>query len=161
MGDTGWIEWEGNKVRVVATVRGAGGVPVHLTETVVAAKGPVRVKVDAERRGRIEGHHTATHLLHWALRNVLGTGVRQKGSYVGPDRLRFDFAHLKAMTPEEVAQVEKQINEKVRGAGGVPVHLTETVVAAKGPVREKEIRSVLSGEEASFSKTLERGVGDV
>jgi len=114
VGDTGWIEWEGNKVRVVATVRGAGGVPVHLTETVVAAKGPVRVKVDTERRGRVEGHHTATHLLHWALRNVLGTGVRQKGSYVGPDRLRFDFAHLKAMTPDEVAQVEQQVNEKVQ-----------------------------------------------
>ncbi|MEY5063465.1 MAG: Alanine--tRNA ligase, partial [Verrucomicrobiota bacterium] len=114
VGDTGWIEWDGNKVRVVATMRGAGGVPVHLTETVVSARGPVRVKVDTERRGRIEGHHTATHLLHWALRNVLGPGVRQKGSYVGPDRLRFDFAHLKAMTPEEVAQVERQVNEKVQ-----------------------------------------------
>ena len=123
VGDTGWIEWDGNKVRVVATVRGAGGVTVHLTETVVAGKGPVRVKVDLERRGRIEGHHTATHLLHWALRNVLGTGVRQKGSYVGPDRLRFDFAHLQAMTPEEVAQVERQVNEKV--LADVPVKWEE------------------------------------
>jgi len=114
VGDTGWIEWDGKKVKVLATVRGAGGVPVHLTETVVEAKGPVRVQVDAERRGRIEGHHTATHLLHWALRNVLGSGVRQKGSYVGPDRLRFDFAHLQAMTPEEVRQVEAQVNEKVK-----------------------------------------------
>ncbi|NDD57316.1 MAG: alanine--tRNA ligase, partial [Verrucomicrobia bacterium] len=113
VGDTGWIEWDGQKVKVLATVRGAGGVPVHLTDTLVEAKGPVRVQVDKERRGRIEGHHTATHLLHWALRNVLGTGVRQKGSYVGPDRLRFDFAHLKAMTPEEVRQVEEQVNEKV------------------------------------------------
>ena len=114
VGDTGWIEWDGKRVKVLATVRGAGGVPVHLTDTLVEAKGPVRVQVDKERRGRIEGHHTATHLLHWALRNVLGTGVRQKGSYVGPDRLRFDFAHLKAMTPEEVRQVEEQVNEKVK-----------------------------------------------
>ena len=114
VGDTGWIEWDGQKVKVLATVRGAGGVPVHLTEAVVEAKGPVRVKVDTERRGRIEGHHTATHLLHWALRNVLGAGVRQKGSYVGPDRLRFDFAHLQAMTSDEVRQVEAQVNEKVK-----------------------------------------------
>jgi alanyl-tRNA synthetase len=114
VGDTGWIEYNGKKVKVVATIRGAGGVPVHLTEFVVDAKGPVKVTLDAERRGRIEGHHSATHLLHWALRVVLGEGVRQKGSYVGPDRLRFDFSHLKAMSPEELAKVEAQVNEKVK-----------------------------------------------
>jgi len=114
VGDTGWIEWDGKKVKVVATIRGAGGVPVHLTESVVEAKGPVKVTLDTERRGRIEGHHSATHLLHWALRGVLGEGVRQKGSYVGPDRLRFDFSHLKAMSEEELAKVEAQVNEKVR-----------------------------------------------
>ena len=98
VGDTGWIEWDGKKVKVVATIRGAGGVPVHFTESVVEVKGPVKVTLDTERRGRIEGHHSATHLLHWALRGVLGEGVRQKGSYVGPDRLRFDFSHLKGMS---------------------------------------------------------------
>ena len=114
MGDTGWIEWDGKKVKVVATIRGAGGVPVHLTESVVEAKGPVKVTLDTEGGGRIEGHHSATHLLNWALRGVLGEGVRQKGSYVGPDRLRFDFSHLKAMSEEELAKVEAQVNEKVR-----------------------------------------------
>ena len=114
VGDTGWIEWDGKKVKVVATIRGAGGVPVHLTDSVVEAQGPVKVVLDRERRARIEGHHSATHLLHWALRNVLGTGVRQKGSYVGPDRLRFDFSHLKAMSAEELAKVESQVNEKVK-----------------------------------------------
>jgi alanyl-tRNA synthetase len=114
VGDTGWIEWDGKKVKVVATIRGAGGVPVHLTDSVVDAKGPVKVSLDTERRGRIEGHHSATHLLHWALRSVLGEGVRQKGSYVGPDRLRFDFSHLKAMSSEELAKVESQVNEKVK-----------------------------------------------
>ncbi|CAM8650859.1 AlaS Alanyl-tRNA synthetase [Candidatus Methylacidiphilaceae bacterium] len=114
VGDTGWIEWDGKKVKVVATIRGAGGVPVHLTDSVVDAKGPVKVSLDTERRGRIEGHHSATHLLHWALRSVLGEGVRQKGSYVGPDRLRFDFSHLKAMSGEELAKVESQVNEKVK-----------------------------------------------
>ena len=72
VGDTGWIEWDGKKVKVVATIRGAGGVPVHLTESVVEAKGPVKVTLDTERRGRIEGHHSATHLLHWALRGCWG-----------------------------------------------------------------------------------------
>jgi alanyl-tRNA synthetase len=114
VGDTGWIEWDGKKVKVVATIRGAGGVPVHLTDTVVDTKGPVKVSLDTERRGRIEGHHSATHLLHWALRSVLGEGVRQKGSYVGPDRLRFDFSHLKAMSSEELSRVESQVNEKVK-----------------------------------------------
>jgi alanyl-tRNA synthetase len=114
VGDTGWIEWDGKKVKVVATIRGAGGVPVHLTESVVDAKGPVKVTLDTERRARIEGHHSATHLLHWALRSVLGEGVRQKGSYVGPDRLRFDFSHLKAMSAEELAKMESQVNEKVK-----------------------------------------------
>jgi alanyl-tRNA synthetase len=114
VGDTGWIEWDGNRVKVVATIRGAGGVPVHFTETIVDAKGPVKVSLDVERRGRIEAHHSATHLLHWALRGVLGGGVRQKGSYVGPDRLRFDFSHLKAMSSEELAKVESQVNEKVK-----------------------------------------------
>jgi alanyl-tRNA synthetase len=114
VGDTGWIEWDGKKVKVVATIRGAGGVPVHLTDSVVDAKGPVKVSLDTERRGRIESHHSATHLLHWALRSVLGEGVRQKGSYVGPDRLRFDFSHLKAMSAEELAKVESQVNEKVK-----------------------------------------------
>ena len=87
---------------------------MHLTESVVEAKGPVKVTLDTERRGRIEGHHSATHLLHWALRSVLGEGVRQKGSYVGPDRLRFDFSHLKAMSQEELAKVESQVNEKMK-----------------------------------------------
>ena len=114
VGDTGWIEWDGKKVKVVATIRGAGGVPVHFTETIVDAKGPVKVSLDTERRARIEAHHSATHLLHWALRGVLGGGVRQKGSYVGPDRLRFDFSHLKAMSLEELAKVESQVNEKVK-----------------------------------------------
>ena len=114
VGDTGWIEWDGKKVKVVATIRGAGGVPVHLTESVIDARGSVKVTLDKERRSRIEGHHSATHLLHWALRSVLGAEVRQKGSYVGPDRLRFDFAHLKAMTTGELAKVESLVNEKVQ-----------------------------------------------
>jgi alanyl-tRNA synthetase len=70
--------------------------------------------VDASRRREIEKHHTATHLMHAALRNVLGKHVVQKGSLVAPDRLRFDFSHFEAVTPEELEKVEQQVNEKIQ-----------------------------------------------
>ncbi len=129
-GDTGWMEWDGGKVKVVATVRGVGGIPVHVTERVIDSKEvklPVRVKVDGERRRRIEVHHTATHLLHWALREVCGGGVRQKGSYVGPDRLRFDFSHLRGLTTEEMEKIEALVETKTKA--NVPVVCTERAFA--------------------------------
>ena len=130
VGDTGWIEWDGGKVKVVATVKGAGGATVHVTERSIDVKEvklPVKVKVDAERRGRIEAHHTATHLLHWALREVCGVGVRQKGSYVGPDRLRFDFSHLRGLSEEELGKIEEMVASKTKA--NVPVVCTEKAFA--------------------------------
>ncbi len=83
----------------------------------------VHVRVDVPRRARIEGHHSGTHVLHWALRKVLGPTIGQKGSYVGPDRLRFDFSHGAALTPAQVAEVEALVNERV--AEDVPVSWEE------------------------------------
>jgi alanyl-tRNA synthetase len=72
---------------------------------------PVDLSVDVARRKDIQRHHSATHILNWALRDILGSHVIQAGSYVGPDRLRFDFNHFEAVTPEELAEIEARINQ--------------------------------------------------
>jgi len=93
---------------------------VHEGDEVVAA-------IDAVRRDRIRRNHTATHVLHWALREVLGSHVQQAGSLVAPDRLRFDFSHHDAVTPEQLAQVERLANEQV--ITDAPVRHYETTKA--------------------------------
>jgi alanyl-tRNA synthetase/REP element-mobilizing transposase RayT len=116
VGDTGWLDFTDQSIEILDTVK-AGGSVVHLTEDVPlleALSFPVTARVDVPRRRLIQGHHSATHILHWALREVLGPNVRQKGSYVGPDRLRFDFAHIEAMKPEEIRKVEELANERIR-----------------------------------------------
>jgi alanyl-tRNA synthetase len=116
VGDAGEVEIGGKKIAVTNTVRSASGkVFFHKLATPVEAKEGERVTlhVDEPRRAKIEAHHSGTHIMHWALRKVLGNTVSQKGSYVGPDRLRFDFSHGAALTLEELAEVERLVNEKV------------------------------------------------
>ena len=84
-------------------------------------------EIDGVRRDRIRRNHTATHVLHWALREVLGTHVQQAGSFVGPDRLRFDFSHHEPVTAEQLAQVERLANEQV--ISDAPVRHYETTKA--------------------------------
>ena len=126
VGDSGEVEIEGQLIPVANTVRSKSGkVFFHrLTLPIKSVPGTrVVLRVDAPRRARIEAHHSGTHVLNWALRKVLGNAITQKGSYVGPDRLRFDFSHGAALTPEQMSEVERLVNERI--AADVPVKWEE------------------------------------
>ncbi|MDR1676217.1 MAG: alanine--tRNA ligase [Tannerella sp.] len=114
VGDCGRLVSESGSVAILDTRR-ENNLPVHLTERLpddVTAS--FTAQVDIGRRIRCECNHTGTHLLHEALREVLGTHVEQKGSYVSPDILRFDFSHFRKVTNEELRQVERLVNERIR-----------------------------------------------
>ena len=116
VGDGGRLEWTGGEARVRDTTRTKRGVFLHSVQVLrgtLNSGQTVRGVVDAERQAT-ERHHTATHLLQAALRSVLGDGVRQAGSLVAPDRLRFDFSHGAALTPAEVAQTELIVNRWIQ-----------------------------------------------
>src|SRR5688572_6282516 len=114
VGDTGIMLFEGELVDVVDTRR-ENDLVVHFVEKLpVNITGVVTARVNKIRRRNTEVHHSATHLLHAALRKVLGTHVAQKGSLVNDEHLRFDFSHFSKMTPEEMAAVETLVNQKIR-----------------------------------------------
>ncbi len=116
VGDTGWMAADGVRVTVRDTVR-EGALTVHrahVDEGVLRVGDRVDASVDAERRDDIRRNHSATHLLHAALRLELGTHVAQQGSVVDADRLRFDFSHFDALTDEQILAVERRVNAQVR-----------------------------------------------
>jgi alanyl-tRNA synthetase len=116
VGDTGEMRREGLRLSVNDTQKRAGDLFVHyvkVEEGTVKVGDPLLLEVDHERRAVIRQNHSATHLLHEALRQVLGDHVAQKGSLVAPERLRFDFSHPKPMTAEEIEQVEDIANDFV------------------------------------------------
>ena len=116
VGDTGVIETEGARLLVTDTVAPVSGV---ITHQVLVEQGRLRAgeavvaRVDAERRARIMANHTATHLMHAALREVLGPHVKQAGSLVAPDRLRFDYTHFAPLTAAEVEEIERLVNVEI------------------------------------------------
>ena len=116
VGDTGTIASETGHLRVLDTTLVLDALHVHHVETLdgtVQVGQQVRAGIDGDRRSAIRRNHTATHILHWALRDVLGDHVKQQGSYVGPDRLRFDFSHYEGMTAEQVVAVEDRANAQI------------------------------------------------
>src|SRR6478672_2414659 len=131
VGDRGLLHIPGHdrtevgQLRVIDTQK-YGDVVVHFTK-VIDGRAPepgeaVRISVDADRRKLIQGHHTVTHLLHWALHQIVSSDAAQKGSYVGPDKLTFDFSSA-PLTPEQKREVERLVNEKI--AENAPVSWTE------------------------------------
>lgn len=116
VGDTGRMFGDALEIRVTDTREPEKGLIVHSVKVErgrVAVGDTLWASVDAVRRARICRNHTATHILHWALRATLGEHVKQAGSLVTPDRLRFDFTHFEAMTAEQITQVEALANEKI------------------------------------------------
>ncbi len=116
VGDTGTLTGRRLRVEIGDTRRLAPSVSGHSGRVVAGRLRPgtrVRATVDGKRRAAIKRHHTATHLLHRALQEVLGEHARQAGSLVAPDRLRFDFTHLAPLTPEEQEAIERRVNEVV------------------------------------------------
>ena len=116
VGDKGWLINGDEKIEVIDTKR-ENNLPVHIVKKIPTDPNATFVaRINTDARQAIACNHTATHLLHYALRQVLGTHVEQKGSYVDANMLRFDFSHFKKMTPEEIREVEHRANALVREA---------------------------------------------
>jgi alanyl-tRNA synthetase len=116
-GDKGEVEWDGGRARVLDVQKQAGDLHVHILEIVEGALVPgarVRLAVHADQRTTTRANHSATHLLHAALRNVLGHHVTQKGQMVDGERIRFDFSHGQPVTPDEIDRIEAEVNAIVR-----------------------------------------------
>jgi alanyl-tRNA synthetase len=127
VGDTGSITTSTGRVRVLDATSVVEGLTRHLgylLEGSIEAGQEAAAAIDRERRESIRRNHTGTHLLHWALRQVLGDHVRQQGSLVAPDRLRFDFSHFGPMSEEEIGRAEDLVNSEILRNEPVRVHET-------------------------------------
>ncbi|MBR1147959.1 alanine--tRNA ligase [Bradyrhizobium sp. AUGA SZCCT0431] len=158
VGDTGVMIGEGVKFRVTDTQKRAGDLFVHqgtVEQGTLKVGTALQLEVDHIRRSSIRSHHSATHLLHEALRQVLGDHIAQRGSLVAPDRLRFDFVHQKPITAEELARIEDIANEVVLENDEVTTRLMAVDDAREAGARalfgEKygdEVRVVSMGRQA-------------
>jgi alanyl-tRNA synthetase len=160
MGDIGSITVPGKgKVVVSDTQKKLGDLIIHFGTVeggAVAVGDAVELAIDVERRDALRAHHSATHLLHAALRQYLGGHVTQKGSQVGPDKLRFDFAHPKALSAEELTLVEAEVNRQIRRNAKVGTRLMTPDEAIKagamalfGEKYGDEVRVVAMGDDTS------------
>jgi alanyl-tRNA synthetase len=160
VGDEGMVSTKSGKARVLDT-QWHDKLVIH---QVMVEEGDIKLgdalslRVDANRRLRIMKNHTATHLLHSALRKVLGEHVKQRGSLVAPDRLRFDFSHAQSLTPKEIQAVETLVNSEIAKKRALTTEIKETQAAmAEGAMAffgekyDADVRVVTAGD---FSKEL-------
>jgi alanyl-tRNA synthetase len=130
VGDTGWIETDEGRAEVLDTTYALPGLHRHHARVLEGSIEPgqiVTALIDGDRRDAIRRNHTGTHVLHWALRQVLGEEVKQQGSYVGPDRLRFDFGPADALTIDQIRRIEDLANAEI--LSNEPVRHYETTKA--------------------------------
>ena len=126
IGDTGFLLGSNSRFEVTDTQKKLGDLHIHIGKLIKGSmsKGDtLDLKINSERRSNIRAYHSATHLLHEALRRILGKHVIQKGSFVGPDRLRFDFSHMKPVSTDEVNKIEKYVNTMVQSKSNVRTRL--------------------------------------
>ncbi|MBX7220976.1 MAG: alanine--tRNA ligase [Blastocatellia bacterium] len=161
VGDTGVIDSDAVVLRVTDTYAPVAGLTVHKVTVERGAVHPgdlVSASVDAVRRQRTVLNHTATHLMHAALREVLGTHVKQAGSIVAPDKLRFDFTHYAALTAEEIAEIERLVNAQIRRNEDVHKNEMDLETAVAGGAMalfgEKYASRVRVVDVPGFSKEL-------
>jgi len=152
VGDTGTVNGDGFVITVTDTLAPYGHLNVHygtVTSGSISKGSTVTATVDGERRERIRRNHTATHLVHASLREIIGSHVRQAGSVVDPDRLRFDYTNMQALTKEQIKAVQDRVNEKIRLNRDVEVHWTtygeaveEGALAFFGDTYDNEVRTI-------------------
>lgn len=153
VGDTGAFTNAATTARVTDTQEPEKGLIAH-TVTVedgrVAVGDELHASIDVPRRERIRRNHTATHILHWALRQVLGDHVKQAGSFVGDSRLRFDFTHFEATTPQQIAEIERLANEKIMENHSVRAYETSLTSA-----REAGVMALFGEKYGEFVRVLD------
>jgi alanyl-tRNA synthetase len=138
VGDTGTIVTATGAAEVLDTTFALPNLRRHVarvTSGTISAGQEATATIDNERRAAVRRNHTATHLLHWALRHVLGPHVKQAGSHVGPDRLRFDFSHYESVTAEEILEIERLVNaETLRNERALAFETSKTEAEAMGAI---------------------------
>jgi alanyl-tRNA synthetase len=163
MGDAGRIATaDGAVIEVGDTLKKLGDLIVHMGKVVKGAVkqgDTIELRIDVARRDGLRANHSATHLLHEALRRRLGEHVTQKGSLVAPDRLRFDFSHSGALTPEDVAWIEHEVNRRIRANADVSTRLMTPDAAIEagamalfGEKYGEEVRVVTMGGRAPLDE---------
>jgi alanyl-tRNA synthetase len=166
IGDTGFLFGSKTRFEVTDTQKKLGNLHIHIGKLIkgsISKGDTLDLKIDSERRSNIRAYHSATHLLNESLRRVLGKHVTQKGSFVGPDRLRFDFSHMKPISKDEVNKIENYVNSMVESKGDVCTRLmTHKEAIANGALAifgekygdEVRVLSMGNDKETYFSTEL-------